>query len=177
MVIGATPRSRLAPAFSAPARSWSAPVIPATVLPDGTNAGRCRCASNSGVPIATSNGIRTAFAGSHPDQRLDRRHPDLAVADLAGACGADDGRDHDVYVFVIHDDVDACLRNEVDLVLGTPVYLGVPLLPPVALGFGVGHAVHAGPIERGADFRDRERLDDGGNQLHVIRLSVRLAAR
>src|SRR6202050_2722161 len=101
-----------------PARSWSARVIPATVLPDGwlpddTNAGRCRCASTSGVLIGTSNGIRTAFAGSHPDQRLDRRHPDLSVADLAGACGADDRRDHDVYVFVIHDDVDACLRNEV----------------------------------------------------------------
>src|SRR5690606_24476221 len=68
------------------------------------------------------------FAGADAHHTLHRRHEDLAVTDLAGARGVDDGFDAAVHVFVLDHDLHLDLRQKVDHVLGTAVELGVAFL-------------------------------------------------
>src|SRR5690606_12243562 len=106
--------------------------------------------------------VGAALAGPHPDDRLDRGHPDLAVADLPGAGGLDDDVDDLVHGGVVHDDLDPHLRHEVDRVLGAAVDLGVALLTAVTLHFTDRHTEHACLFQARLDVFERERFDDCG---------------
>src|SRR4051812_27340296 len=88
-------------------------------------------------------GVVAALARSDPYESLELRHPDLPVADLAGAGGLCDDVDDLVGLGVIACDLDHRLRNEVDPVLRPSVDLRVPTLATEALRFGDRHAVDA----------------------------------
>src|SRR5664280_1789733 len=99
----------------------------------------------------------TPFACAHPDDLLHREDPDLPVTDLAGAGGFDDGGGHLLHPGVVDEDLEPDLRHELDLVLGSPVDLGVASLATEALGLGQGQAV------------DPEGLQ---TLLHIVELSL-----
>src|SRR5271163_4541648 len=85
-------------------------------------------------PTRALDGVASAFAGPHPHNSLGRDHPDLAVPDLAGGGRADDGVDNVVGLSIIHEDLEADLGHEVDLVLSPSVHLGVTTLTTETLG-------------------------------------------
>src|SRR5512146_1311991 len=76
---------------------------------------------------------RARLAGPDTDRLGEIDDEDLAVADLAGARGSRDRLDDAMDLRIVDRDLDPRLRNEVDLVLGTAIDLGVPLLPAVPL--------------------------------------------
>src|SRR5687767_10704546 len=77
---------------------------------------RARCASTWVVDGAGSEGRRVTLAGPHPNDRVDRRDPHLAVADLAGLGALDDDLDDVLDVGVVDHHLDAHLGQQRDLV-------------------------------------------------------------
>jgi hypothetical protein len=75
----------------------------------------------------TLEGVGTHLAGPDPEHLFDGRHPDLAVADLAGAGGLRERVDDTGHLLVVAEDLDLDLGDEVDLVLGAPVDLGLTI--------------------------------------------------
>jgi predicted porin len=108
------------------------------------------------------------FAGADADHALDVGHEDLAVADLAGARGADDRVDDRLHLGFAHDDLDLDLRQEIDHVFGAAVQLGVPLLTAETLDLGDGQPRQPGAGECFAHFVELERFDDGGDAFHGV---------
>ena len=90
-----------------------------------------------------SDGVAVALAGADAGGALDRGHPDLAVADLVGASGIDDGLDGTVGAGVVDQHLDAGLGGEGHAVLGAAVGLTVAALAAEALDLGDGHALDA----------------------------------
>src|SRR6185312_2586087 len=101
---------------------------------------------------------------------LHRDNEDLAVADLAGLGRAHDRLDRLAGHVVRHGDLDLHLGQEVDGVLAAAVDLGVALLPAEALHLGDGHALDARLGERFLHLLQLERLDDGDDEFHGVRL-------
>ena len=58
-----------------------------------------------------------ALSGAHPHHGVDRDDPDLAVTDLAGGGGGDDGIDHVIGLRVIDEHLDPEFGHEVHFVL------------------------------------------------------------
>src|SRR5690348_1192059 len=80
-----------------------------------------------------SQGVGADLAGADAPHVVDRLHPHLAVADLAGTCHLDETIDHSCSIAVAAEHLEARLRREVDAVLGTSVHLGVTALATVTL--------------------------------------------
>src|SRR5512132_979003 len=114
----------------------------------------------------TLEGVGTHLAGPDPEHLFDGRHPDLAVADLARASGLRERVDDTRHLLVVAEDLDLDLGDEVDLVLGAPVDLGVPALPPEPLDVGRREPVHAEVLERLLDLVEPVRFDDRDDELH-----------
>src|SRR5215213_1918705 len=126
----------------------------------------------------SSECIVAALTGADPDDLVDRRHPHLAVTDLAGGGGLDDRVDHASGVQFAHHDLDPHLRYEVHLVLRPAVDLGVAALATEALDLAHREPRDADEFERVLDVVQLERLDDRGDQLHTPAPSVlRASAR
>src|SRR4051794_11609469 len=102
----------------------------------------------SGVLRPGLDRVRPPFPCPHPDQLLDPRRPDLAVADLPGRRGLGDDLHHVMGVVVGDDHVEAHLGDEVDGVLRTPIHLRVTLLPPVAADLTDGQTLHPEALQR-----------------------------
>src|SRR5512146_191431 len=119
-----------------------------------------------------SDSVRATLAGADSDDRLNRDRPDLAVADPAGLGRLDHDSDEVVGVLVLAQDLDADLRYQVDLVLGAAVDLRVPALPAVPARLGDRQAVDAERLQRGLDVVQLERLDDSGDELHLVSLRL-----
>src|SRR3954454_17096234 len=118
-------------------------------------------------------GVRPPLTRPYPDQVVDRRRPHLAVADLPGCSRLHDDV-HDVRGVVIGDhDVEAHLGHEVHLVLRAAIYLGVALLPAVAVDLGHGQTVDPECLQRRLHVVELERLDDGGDEPHAPTSVVR----
>src|SRR6266550_1282149 len=111
-----------------------------------------------------SYGVRAHLARPDADDLFHRRDPHLAVADLVGAGGGDDGAGHPVDLAVVDQDLDPHLGHEVDRVLRAPVDLGVAPLTAEALDLRDGHAGDAEAPESLLGFIQLERLDDGGDE-------------
>src|ERR1700758_4521249 len=118
-----------------------------------------------------SYSIGSAFTGAHSHNGFHGADPDFAVTDLASARRLNDAVHDLVDDRVVDDDLDPNLRHEIDRVLGTPVNLGVALLPSVALDFADGHAQDAGLLQAGFDVVEGERFHDRGDQLHTCSAS------
>src|SRR5919201_1094830 len=115
-----------------------------------------------------SEGVGTHFAGADPHDLFDRRHPHLAVADLARARRLGDGVDHTGDLPVVDHDLHLDLRDEVDLVLGPAVDLGMSALPTEPLDLRRGQALHADLAQRLLDLVEPVRLHDGDDELHGV---------
>ena len=81
-----------------------------------------------------------------------------------------DGTDDLIDGLVGDDDLEPHLGDEVDLVLGTAVHLGVAALAAEAADLADGDARDADGLEGGLDVVELERLDDGGDELHRVLL-------
>src|SRR5688500_8369022 len=89
-----------------------------------TDAQHCRATMASPAVLRDTSGsdrVVAFFAGSDSNEPIDVGHPHFAVTDLAGAGCGDDRVDDVVDLGVVGDDVQADLRDEVDLVLGSAV--------------------------------------------------------
>jgi len=107
------------------------------------------------------------FVVADSDGFVDAGDEDFAVADFAGAGGADDGGDGFVFEGVGDDDFDFDLREEIDGVFAAAVELGVTFLAAVSAGFEDGHAFDAGFEERVFDGVQLGGLEDGFDLLHT----------
>ena len=117
-----------------------------------------------------SDSFAAGFAGTDADHLVQLGDEDLAITDLAGAGDVDDGFD-DLFGDVIGNrQLEFGLGQKVDDVLGTPVQLGMPALPAVALDLGDRNAVYAHVDDGLADIVELERLDDRLNFFHVFSL-------
>src|SRR5665213_678463 len=110
------------------------------------------------APRSGLQGVAAPLPGPDPDDILNRDDPDLAITDLAGAGGIDDGGGHFFYLGIVNDDFQPDLWYEFDLVLSTPVDLGVASLAPEALGLGQGQSLDTEGLERLFDVIELERL-------------------
>jgi len=83
------------------------------------------------------------FPSSDSNDLIDRCHENLAVTDLAGSRASDDGVQDVFHLAFVSQDGKQQFGMEVDLVLGSPVKLGVPLLPTETNDLGEGKAFDA----------------------------------
>src|SRR5262249_44097216 len=110
------------------------------------------------------------------DDGVEVADPDLAVADLAGLTGSDDGLGDLVGVSVVDDDVDTQFGEELDFVFGASVDLGVAALAAVPSYFSDGHALDPGVTHGFGHVIEFVRLDDGHDCSHGF-LRSRAASR
>src|SRR6185312_7184491 len=82
------------------------------------------------------------LAGANAQNPQDVGDENLAVADLAGLGGADDGLHHLIDELILDGDLDAGLRHEIDHIFGAAVQLRVTPLASEALDLGYRHARH-----------------------------------
>src|SRR5918999_6165806 len=116
--------------------------------------------------LRASDSVPALLARADADDLIGRENPDLPVANRVGPRRRHDGLDDLVHLIVIGDDLDASLGDEVHLILGPPIDLGVTALAAEPARVGDGHALHADAFERLLDLFELEGLDDGDNQFH-----------
>src|SRR5882724_1131817 len=110
--------------------------------------------------------VRAGLAGPDAHRLIDGGDEDLAVTDLAGLGGRNDGFDHGSHPIGRHRHLDADLRQEVHGVFGAAVDFGVSFLAAVTRDLARSHALHAERDQRVAHVLELERLDDGDDQFH-----------
>src|SRR5580704_10891947 len=123
--------------------------------------------------------VAVGLAGADPKRMIDRRHEDLAVADLAGARARGDDVDRLAGEVGGDRDFDAKLGQEIHDIFGAAVDFGVALLAAIALDLGDRHAVDADRGQRLAHLVELEGFYDGNNEFHgqaFIFRGVRLVA-
>src|SRR3954466_10195206 len=85
--------------------------------------------------------VAVGLAGPDPQRVIDRRHEDLAIADLPGAGARGNAPDRLVRELGGDSDLDPELRQEIHHIFSAAIDLGVPFLAAVALDLGHRHAV------------------------------------
>src|SRR5687768_8889362 len=115
--------------MACPARLSCRPVWPAGAASDSFG----RLPRPKAIRRAISQGVGAHLTRPDADGLLDGCNPYLAVADLVGAGGADDGAGHPFDVGVVDENLDLDLGDEVDRVLRASVDLGVAPLAAEAL--------------------------------------------
>src|SRR5258706_4658719 len=113
-----------------------------------------------------SDGGLAGLAGADPYHLLHAGHEDLAVADLAGMRGLDDGLDGSLGHGVGQHDLDFHLGKEIDDVLGAAIEFRMALLPAESLDFGDRQPGGAQFGQGLADFVELERFDDSFDFFH-----------
>src|SRR5579863_6141588 len=111
--------------------------------------------------------VAVGFAGSNPQGMIDRRHEDLAVADLSGARAGRNHLDRLVGNVSRNRDFDPQLRQKIHDILRAAIDFRVTLLTAVTLDLGNGHAVDANGGQRLPDLVQLEGFDNSDNKLHV----------
>jgi len=115
---------------------------------------------------ANSERVAVGFAGPYPQRVIDRRHEDLAVADLACARAFGDDVDRPVREVGGDRDFDSELGQEIHDIFGTAINFGMALLAAVTLDLGDRHAVDPDRRQRLAHLVKFEGFDNGNNELH-----------
>src|SRR6476646_9167838 len=128
-------------------------------------------------PKAALKRVAVGFAGPDPQGVIDRRHEDLAVADLPGAGARGNDSDRLVRKVGRDCDFDPELGQEVHDIFGAPIDLGMALLAAVTLDLGYRHAVNADRRQGLADLVQLEWFDDGNNELHGQAFTIQNSER
>src|SRR5207302_11195245 len=121
---------------------YSAEVSHRTAVACTHDASRSDCAS-SGARNSILQGAFTARVVTDSDGLVDARTKDLAVANLAGSSGVDDGLLGSFDQIVLQNHLKLGLGNEIHAVLAAAVNLRMPFLPTVASNLEHPHASHA----------------------------------
>src|SRR5688572_27831123 len=114
----------------------------------------------------SSNCRLVGFPGADADDLTHSGYENLAVADLPGAGGLDDGIDRAFEQLVGHDHLDLHLRQEIDDVFRAAIKLGVPLLPAESFYLGYRQTADADFRERLAHFIEFEWLENRFDFFH-----------
>src|SRR6266568_1808973 len=112
------------------------------------------------------DGVLALFAGADADDLVDRRDEDLAVADAAGLRGLGDGAQHLVHHFVLDDDLDLHLGDEIYDVGRAAVDLLLAAGPAEALDLGHRHPLDPDRAQALLHLVELEGLDDGFDLFH-----------
>src|SRR5262249_52845603 len=110
--------------------------------------------------------LLASFARTDPDHVLYGAHEDLAVSDSAGARRRLDQAGGLSRRYVIEQQLDLDLRQEVDDVLGAPIELGVAFLAAESLHFRDRHALDPFLGQGFLHFVELEWLDDCFDLFH-----------
>src|SRR5690606_2621969 len=78
--------------------------------------------------IALSKGPGTGFPSAYANHLGKGRHKHLAVSNLAGLRGLDNGVDHRLGLVIRHSDLNFYLGHKIDGVFGSAISFGMPLL-------------------------------------------------
>src|SRR5210317_1129110 len=111
-------------------------------------------------------GLRTVFTGTDSYRLFNVRHKDLAVADASGAGFLLHSLDNGRHLFVINDQVNLDLGEEVNLVFRAAIKFRVPFLATKAAHFTDCHTADAQIRDCRFDIVQFERFDDTLNFLH-----------
>src|SRR5438105_7252715 len=148
------------------------PRRPRSPEPRGPGQGKQEVSSWWVVSRLASERVFASLARADADDLFQRRYENLAVADLAGACGGLDGFDDAVDDRIVDGGFDLHLRQEIDHVFGTAVQLGVAFLAAEAFHLGHRDTLHADGAEGFTNFVKLEGLDDGSHHFHIAPLMV-----
>src|SRR6266513_371704 len=113
------------------------------------------------------NCLFSGFLGADTDGIFDGTDEDLAVTDLAGLGGFDDGRNGICNQVVRQNNFDFELRKKIDGVFASAINLGVPFLATKPFDFRDRHAFHADAGEGFLHVFQLERLDDRLDSFHA----------
>ena len=113
------------------------------------------------------DGVGSALTGAYTHGLLDGHDPHLAITDLAGVGGADDGLNDFIHLGVIDEDLQLELGYEVNFVLGSAVHLGVTALASKALGLGDRHTTDVQGLQAFLHVIQLEGLENCDNEFHV----------
>src|ERR1700722_11264608 len=114
----------------------------------------------------------TAFAAADADGLFPLVQKNLAVADLPGSRGIDDGVHHRIHQLVIHHDLQLDLGKNVHGIFVAVVNLGMPFLPAMPAHFRCRHAFHAHVRQRLFHGVELGRLNDRLELYHRCFLSL-----
>src|SRR6188768_316775 len=89
------------------------------------------------------DGYVSTFSRTDADGRFHRDYEDLAIADVAGAAGSDDGIDHSIDGLVRHHDFELHLWEKVD----GHGFAAAALVDDAALGAAPGNLEEIHPVE------------------------------
>src|SRR6266705_801247 len=153
------------PARAAVASSASARSAPSTAEAR-RRAGAPPSARVRALAARTSESIHPHLAGADPHDLFGGHHPDLAVADRPGPGARHDRLDDVVDLLVVDRDLEPGLRDELHLVLGAAVDLGVAALPAEAADLRDAQPLDTDTLEGLLHLFELERLDDRDDQLH-----------
>src|SRR5438093_7068118 len=134
----------------------------------GSASSAARSAFSAARAGGASDRVGPHLSGTDPVHLLGGEHEDLAVADLPGPGRLEDRVDDALDLVLVGHDLDLDLRDEVHLVFGSPVDLGVSQLAAETLRFDGGQAVDADLAERLLHLVEPVRLDDREDQLHLL---------
>src|SRR3954468_6165353 len=121
------------------------------------------------VEFLASESLIVSFTRADAQHTLEIGDEDLAVTDLAGLRGTDDGLDDLVDECVLYGNFDTGLGYKINDIFGTTVQLGVTTLAAEAFDFGHGHTGDTDFRECGAHVVEFEGLDDCADEFHFPR--------
>ena len=119
-----------------------------------------------------SDRIIAGFTGSDPNGLFDIGHKNLAVADLFGASGRDNGLNRGIDLIIGQHDFDFYFWQKIHHIFGTAIKFGVALLPAKALDFYHRQALNSCFLQSFLDLVKLEGLDNRLDFFHG-RLSLR----
>ena len=122
----------------------------------------------AGLIAPVSEGAVAGFAGANAPYLVDCRNENLAVADLAGLGGVDDGFD-DAFDQVVGDcDFNLGFGKKINNILGSAVEFGVAALAAEAFDLTDGHALDSDLTQCIAHVIKAKGFYNGGDELHKL---------
>src|SRR6056297_3320293 len=110
--------------------------------------------------------VRTVLTGADADRLFDRADENLAIADLVGLRGVDDGLYGGIDLIVVEHHVDLYLGQEIHHVFGPAIKFGMAFLAPEPLDLDHRKALNACFLHRFLHLVEFEGLDDRFDLFH-----------
>jgi hypothetical protein len=114
------------------------------------------------------NRLVPSFLGSNAISVIDAVNENLAIANLAGLGGFNNGINGGGHLVFGKDDFDFDFGQKIDVVFAAAINLGMALLPSIPFDLGDSHALNAHVIQSLFDIVHPERFDNRFNLLHIF---------